>query len=461
MDEAVQSSKPKKERKAKTELESKTFKDGAIYLFKRADYVKPTWFCRVKVPNAKGYISCSTKTTDEHAAYKFADDLFHKSLVRVHSGQDLNSKKALLALKEFIDFVEKNEKPTQSRLIKLYVLKGWEAFFGNKRLKEITTATLVEMNQWISDKSIERQIQHNKTQQEKYEKLKAKEALRDTPRRKNAKTIQPPVVHPIRPISPNTIKRTTNYQRQFFNWCVDRAYLDASPKFPKLKSEANRRPHFDNKDWARLTRHIREFVKSDNPNVIRDRTMVTRYVLILANTGIRVGEARTLKWRDLREIPPTKGSNQPSDIALFVTGKTGPREVVARTPDVKTYFKRILELRVKELGTKPNNDDFIFCNRDGTPIASFKKSFAALLKSAGVETDSHGNKRTIYSLRHTYATFRLQEGVHQFILAKNMGTSTAMLEKHYGHTSNVASAAELTKGGTFKGDKKAKTVDWL
>ena len=36
-----------------------------------------------------------------------------------------------------------------------------------------------------------------------------------------------------------------------------------------------------------------------------------------------------------------------------------------------------------------------------------------------------------------------------------------MLEKHYGHTSNVASAAELTKGGTFKGDKKAKAVDWL
>jgi integrase len=42
-----------------------------------------------------------------------------------------------------------------------------------------------------------------------------------------------------------------------------------------------------------------------------------------------------------------------------------------------------------------------------------------------------------------------------------MGTSVAMLEKHYGHTSNVASAEELTKGGTFKGDKKAKTVDWL
>ena len=42
-----------------------------------------------------------------------------------------------------------------------------------------------------------------------------------------------------------------------------------------------------------------------------------------------------------------------------------------------------------------------------------------------------------------------------------MGTSTEMLEKHYGHTSNVASAAELTKGGNFKNDKKAKAIDWL
>ncbi len=106
-------------------------------------------------------------------------------------------------------------------------------------------------------------------------------------------------------------------------------------------------------------------------------------------------------------------------------------------------------------------NDFVFCNKNGTPIGSFKKSFLSLLRSAGVEYDEDGSRRNIYSLRHTYATLRLQEGVHQFVLAKNMGTSVAMLKKHYGHTSNVASAAELTKGGNFKGDKKAKTVDWL
>jgi hypothetical protein len=56
MDDSVSILKPKRVRKAKTELESRSFKDGAIYLFRRADYKKPTWFCRVKVPNAKGYV---------------------------------------------------------------------------------------------------------------------------------------------------------------------------------------------------------------------------------------------------------------------------------------------------------------------------------------------------------------------------------------------------------------------
>lgn len=83
------------------------------------------------------------------------------------------------------------------------------------------------------------------------------------------------------------------------------------------------------------------------------------------------------------------------------------------------------------------------------------------MKYADVQTDFEGNKRSLYSLRHTYATDMLQAGVHQFILAKNMGTSTAMLERHYGHTSNVASSAELTKGGRFKGRSKATAIDWL
>ena len=409
----------KKKRQPKAILESRTFKDGAIYLFKRADYVKPTWFCRVKVPNAKGYVSCSTKTTDEHQAFAFASELFNKTLVKAASGQEVNSKQTTIAIKEFVVHIREAEGKRSTTATRAKFLEHIAPFFKNVRLKEIGTPKLIDLNKWI---------------------------------RENSRSGR---------LSPNTIKRYTTDLKQFFGWCLEKSYIEVVPRFPKIKGEQNRRPHFDNKDWAKLTRHLREFVKADYPWIVRDRTLLVNYVLILANTGIRVGEARGLKWSDLKEIPSPKGSNKAADIALFVKGKTGAREVVARTSEVKEFFKRILELRTKELKKRPDPDDYVFCNRDGTPIGSFKKSFAALLKSAGVETDDLGQKRTIYSLRHTYATFRLQEGVHQFILAKNMGTSTAMLEKHYGHTSNVASAAELTKGGQFKGGKKAGSVDWL
>jgi hypothetical protein len=70
-------------RKPNEALDNRSFMDGAIYLFRRADYKKPTWFCRVKVPKRTGYISCSTKTTDEHKAFSFAEDLYNKTLAQV------------------------------------------------------------------------------------------------------------------------------------------------------------------------------------------------------------------------------------------------------------------------------------------------------------------------------------------------------------------------------------------
>jgi integrase len=142
-----------------------------------------------------------------------------------------------------------------------------------------------------------------------------------------------------------------------------------------------------------------------------------------------------------------------SNIILHVSGKTGSREVVARTPDVKVYFERIWELRCKELGTKPNREEAVFCHKDGKPIHTFKKGFNTLLNEAGVEFDRSGDRRTIYSLRHTYATFRLHEGVNHYVLARNMGTSVKMLELHYGHTSNRAMADELTKHKERKREK--------
>ena len=410
----------KRKRKPKEILENKVFRDGQIYLFRRADYKKPIWFCRVKVPGAKGYVSQSTKTTDEHEAYKFADNLYNQSLVRVIGGQELNGKRVSAAISEYVDILKLDLTPKFSTKLRIKFLERVAPSFGKLMLSDFTTANIIDLYDHM------RSIARNGS------------------------------------LASNTIQRYSTDLKQFFSWCIEKGYIQTVPKFPKVKLESNRRPHFDNADYNKLTRYLREYVKHENQNIVRDRTLLINYVLILANTGIRVGEARNLKWRDVREIEQNTGSNLPADVALVVKGKTGAREVVARTPDVKIYLKRILDMRMSELGKAPSGDDYIFCSKDGFAIGSFKGAFSTLIKNAGVEFDSHGSRRSLYSLRHTYATFRLQEGVHHFILARNMGTSTEMLEKHYGHTSNIASAAELTKGGTFNGDKKKATaIDWL
>jgi integrase len=165
--------------------------------------------------------------------------------------------------------------------------------------------------------------------------------------------------------------------------------------------------------------------------------MLWNYMLILANTGIRVGEARTLRWSDIRT--QQNDTSEPT-VIFYVSGKTGGREVVSRNADVLDYLARL-----KSLYDQPNPDGFVFSHPDGKPIKSFKKSFAGLLNDAGVTFDKEGNRRTIYSLRHTYATFRLTEGVTVYTLARNMGTSVSMVERFYGQTRTPDQAAELTR----------------
>ena len=404
-----------KNRHGKNILESKTFRDGGIYLFLRGDYKTPIWFCRIKVPGMTGYIYRSTRTSDEHQSYKFADDLYHRQLVKVLGGEVLSKgTKITVGINSYIERFENDER--LSIKYRVLLLKRVKDHLKTETFENLTTQTISKLTDDL---------------------------------RKGTKTGT---------MSPNTVKRVQNDLRHFFRWCVEEGYLKEVPKLPRINGEQSRRPHFNEKEWRKITRHLREFVKVDNKKTLRERTMLVNYVLILSNTGIRVGEARSLKWRDIREVD--------GNIILTVNGKTGIREVVSRTNEVRDYIKRIYDLRVGEVGEdKVTSNDLVFCHKDGAEIGSFKKSFQSLLKGCGVEKDSFGRNRTIYSLRHTYATFRLHEGVNQYILAKNMGTSVAMLEAFYGHTSNILATDELTKSRerktTHQKTKKVSALDWL
>jgi integrase len=64
----------------------------------------------------------------------------------------------------------------------------------------------------------------------------------------------------------------------------------------------------------------------------------------------------------------------------------------------------------------------------------------------GLLHSSSGSRRSTYCFRHTYATFRLTEGVDVYFLSKQMGTSVKMIEDHYGHVTPVKNADRILQG---------------
>lgn len=153
-----------------------------------------------------------------------------------------------------------------------------------------------------------------------------------------------------------------------------------------------------------------------------------------------MGEARELTWADIRRVD----TNKEKFVIAEVRGKTGSREVIFQQ-QAETYIDRLWGLRKEELGENPSDAEFVFCKKDGSSIHSFKKSFKSLIEFSGVTEKRNGMARSIYSLRHFYATMRLSNSVSPWMLAKNMGTSVEMLDKHYGQTINSELADQITK----------------
>lgn len=383
------------ETKSYTDLE--TFQNGRVIIYRRQSSKSLNFHTRINLPGITGYVIKSCKTPDRDAAYRFAMDLYEDGRMRVLAGEIINAPSASKIIDEFL-VAQKSKSTTRYRDINLTLGKHLRAYSKGQTLDWINSKNMTAYFDW-------------RRQHTRYGK----------------------------PTSENTLHGEAGEILRFLRWCKDMKFLREVPVFQKPTRKDIRRPNFTRADWNKLVRHSRRWINSTgHPSIARDRTLLWNYTLILANTGIRVGEARLLCWKDIR-IEPNNQENDPV-VVFSVSGKTGSREVVARNREVLEYLQRI-----KKLYTEPTDDDFVFAHKDGRPIRSFKKSFNSLIDTCGVGFDDKGNRRTIYSLRHTYATFRLEEGTNIYTLARNMGTSVDMIERFYGQTRTPDQFAELTK----------------
>lgn len=263
-----------------------------------------------------------------------------------------------------------------------------------------------------------------------------------------------------------------------FDEAVVRGFLtDANRLKLEAKGKASdRRPAFDlNEIHAMFASFDGWIERARNERSKELRLLLRDYVEVLLDTGARPGdELLNLKWRQVKysmkpvtietgEHYDEEPSDQPPEqvvktdlnrsCELTVTGKTGTRQMLGMNPTIKA-FVRIIE---RNYGIRNNhiepfkdvavatNADYVFRTKDKEKPTSFQKMFESFLDEHNLLIDPRTEqKRVFYSLRHTYATLALtHDKVPIHTLAKQMGTSVVMIEKHYSHLRVVQAIEQL------------------
>ena len=148
-----------------------------------------------------------------------------------------------------------------------------------------------------------------------------------------------------------------------------------------------------------------------------------------------LGEANNLKIRDLELFEDDLGRR---NYRFKVKGKTGERDVILRASAAKSVDC----LLTRRIGAKP--DDWLFVMGNDNRVITLIDQFDKVLDLAGITHNNHGDKYTLYSLRHFYAVLSLRRGIGVFDVARNMGTSVQVIQSYYGkHATPIKLATQL------------------
>jgi integrase len=230
---------------------------------------------------------------------------------------------------------------------------------------------------------------------------------------------------------------------------------DLSPPY-RTQGKIVHRPWFSPAEYKQLYEATREYARQPFHDHYRwNAEQVHDYVLFMANTGLRPDEAKNLLHRDVAIVEDDATGEKILEIE--VRGKRGVGYCKSMPSAVRPYERllgrpkpglpqgRRARLRrgekpddsARETITFPQPNDSVF---PGNHI----KLFNGVLRRAGLKKDRDGNRRTAYSLRHTYICMRLMEGADIYQIAKNCRTSVEMIEKFYAaHIKNTLDAAAI------------------
>ena len=110
-----------------------------------------------------------------------------------------------------------------------------------------------------------------------------------------------------------------------FRHALELGWIQATqiPLWEEMAKNADKREAFDSNEWKELYKYLHSWSnKKMSEKELRERDFVKYFILLLANTGIRFGEARLLRWRNISIF--SEDTVVKSKIKVEV-GKTGKR----------------------------------------------------------------------------------------------------------------------------------------
>ncbi len=383
--------------------------DGNVTLTKRNR--SSAWQARYKI--GFDWIRATTKEKEIERAKKVAENIYLRARFREAEGLPIVSKRfdavAKQTSKKLLDALKANEGKKvfedYIRVIKNYLIP----FFGSYNITNIDFALMERYAIWRKNK----------------------------------------IGHEVKASTINTHNSALN---KIFEEAMLHGYMTKAnvPMLVNRGLKSARRSDFTLEEYRELIVFMREWVNEfemKRSKSVAMRQLLRDYVLILANTGMRHGtESYGIKWKHL-SWHFDEGRRV---LMISVDGKTKQRELVARH-NCLIFFKRIhrnaddlRHLTFEELIAE-GRDEYVFRLGDGTRTKNLDQTFEVLMKDSGLLKDARTNtNRTLYSLRHTYATFALlYEKIDLFVLEKQMGTSAEMIRKHYAHITTRQLANKL------------------
>jgi len=228
---------------------------------------------------------------------------------------------------------------------------------------------------------------------------------------------------------------------------------DLSPPY-RTQGKIVHRPWFSPEEYKQLYKATRQYAHdSKGKHYQWNAEQVHDYVLLMANTGLRPDEAKNLQHRDVT-IAEDEGSGE-RILEIEVRGKRGVGYCKSMPSAVLPYERLLSRAKPVRNGRRSRRK-----NGDGAKPAveppkfpeltdhvfpgNHIKLFNGVLTRAKLKLDRDNNRRTAYSLRHTYICMRLMEGADIYQIAKNCRTSVEMIEKFYAaHIKNTLDAAAI------------------